>query len=55
VQRVSREAEERIDRFGPNRIGDFPTSRMASKVWRRVSEPLVAILLVGDLPSVVLL
>lgn len=57
---TSAEAEERIRRFGPNRVGDQPT---AAKIWRRFSEPLVAILLIaavvagftGDLASLSLI
>ena len=60
---TSAEAEERIERFGPNRVGDSPTVHLAAKVWRRFSEPLVAILLVaaavagftGDLASVAII
>ena len=60
---TSAEAEERLERFGPNRVGDVPGIRLASKVWRRFSEPLVAILLVaaavagftGDLASVAII
>ena len=57
------EAEERIRRFGPNRVRDQPTVHLAAKVWRRFSEPLVAILLIaavvagftGDLASVAII
>jgi Mg2+-importing ATPase len=60
---TSAEAEERLERFGPNRVGDLPGIRLASRVWRRLSEPLVAILLVaaavagftGDLASVAII
>ena len=60
---TSEEAEERLERFGPNSVGDVPGIRLASKVWRRFSEPLVAILLVaaavagftGDLASVAII
>jgi Mg2+-importing ATPase len=57
---TSAEAEDRIKRFGPNHVGELPVNRLAWKVRRRFSEPLVAILLVaaavagftGDLASV---
>ena len=60
---TSAEAEERIRRFGPNRVGDQPTVHLAAKIWRRFSEPLVAILLIaavvagftGDLASVAII
>jgi Mg2+-importing ATPase len=60
---TSAQAQERIERFGPNRVGDLPASRLAWKIWRRFSEPLVAILLVaaavagftGDLASVAII
>ena len=60
---TSAEAEERIRRFGPNRVGDQHTVHLAAKIWRRFSEPLVAILLIaavvagftGDLASVAII
>jgi Mg2+-importing ATPase len=60
---TSAQAAERLERFGPNRVGDLPGVQLASKVWRRFSEPLVAILLVaaavagftGDLASVAII
>src|SRR5215475_3238585 len=60
---TSAQAQERIERFGPNRVGDLPGSRLAWKIWHRFSEPLVAILLVaaavagftGDLASVAII
>jgi Mg2+-importing ATPase len=60
---TSAQAQERIERFGPNRVGDLPASRLALKIGRRFSEPLVAILLVaaavagftGDLASVAII
>jgi Mg2+-importing ATPase len=60
---TSTEAAERLERLGPNRVGDLPASRLAWKIWRRFSEPLVAILLVaaavagftGDLASVAII
>ena len=60
---TSAEADERLERFGPNRVGDVRGIRLASKLWRRFSEPLVAILLVaaavagftGDLASVAII
>ncbi len=36
---TSAEAEERIRRFGPNRVGDQHTVHLAAKIWRRFSEP----------------
>ena len=60
---TSAEAEERIRRFGPNRVGEQHTVHLAAKIWRRFSEPLVAILLIaavvagftGDLASVAII
>ena len=33
------EAEERIRRFGPNRVGDQHTVHLAAKIWRRFASP----------------
>ena len=60
---TSAEAAERIERFGLNRVSDLPGIQLAFKIWRRFSEPLVAILLVaavvagftGDLASVAII
>jgi Mg2+-importing ATPase len=57
------EAAERLGRFGPNRVSEPARARLMWKVWRRFSEPLVAILLVaavvaglsGDVASVVII
>jgi Mg2+-importing ATPase len=57
------EAVDRISRFGPNRVSDPIRTHLAWKIWRRFSEPLVAILLVaavvaglsGDVASVAII
>jgi P-type Mg2+ transporter len=60
---TSAEAAERLARFGPNRVSADGRSRLAWKIWRRFSEPLVVILLVaaviagatGDVPSLAII
>jgi Mg2+-importing ATPase len=60
---TSAEAAERLARFGPNRVSADARTRLAWKIWRRFSEPLVVILLVaaaiagatGDVPSLAII
>jgi Mg2+-importing ATPase len=60
---TSAEAAERFARFGPNRVSADARTRLAWKIWRRFSEPLVVILLVaaaiagatGDVPSLAII
>jgi Mg2+-importing ATPase len=57
------EAAERLTRFGANRVSAAEPSHVLWKIWRRLSEPLVAILLFaaaiaglsGDLASVAII